>query len=658
MKKNIFKMFIALIAATTFSSYTVHAQTYGAGNLGGAGCVATSILGNCSDTYVGSAAGATNTGWYNTFYGDSAGYNNTSARDDIAIGLQALYTQSYATAIGTFNAYNIAIGDKALYTNNPTSSTNGWRNTAIGHLSLYSNTTASNNTALGFSAGYNNTTGGNNNFIGWNCGYTNTTGTANSFLGTTAGYSNSTGSYNTFFGNASGYNNTASDNTFTGYAAGYSNTTGTANAYFGYQAGGYNSTGGYNTVMGYQAGLGVSGTSTYTDNTFIGQISGTSCTTGSYNVFLGEGTGNSVTTASNNTFIGDYAGSAATTGGNNIAIGASASGVTTGQHNVIIGEGSGGNVTTNSDNTCLGDESNVGATTYSNSTAVGYKATTNASNQVFLGNSSVTTLYCFGANASVGVAGTPLVVDATTGQIGFGTSSKRYKKDIVPLEINTSLLYNLRPVSFTYLKDNSRSFGLIAEEVDKVIPELVFYRKAKDVIQGSTSEEMVPEGVRYESLPTLLLAELQKQHAQLEEQKQVITDLKVKSTKVDSLESQLKQIQSLVNESISTGKLSGVQDETGTTLQVQLANNVVLYQNEPNPFGESTVIRYYIPDNLSGDAFIVFYDAFGKEIKKTEITSKGKGQINTDTQNLTSGIYSYSLVIDGVVKDTKKMVKE
>ena len=168
---------------------------------------------------------------------------------------------------------------------------------------------------------------------------------------------------------------------------------------------------------------------------------------------------------------------------------------------------------------------------------------------------------------------------------------------------------------------------------------------------------MIPEAVHYENLPVLLLAELQKQHSQLEEQKQVIIDLKAKAGKVDSIENQLTQIKSLIN--AGTGKNNGgVQSETATTLQVQLANNVVLYQNEPNPFGESTVIRYYIPDNLSSNAYIVFYDFYGKEIKKIELKDKGYGKITADTKNLTGGIYSYSIVIEGVVKDTKKMVKE
>jgi hypothetical protein len=101
------------------------------------------------------------------------------------------------------------------------------------------------------------------------------------------------------------------------------------------------------------------------------------------------------------------------------------------------------------------------------------------------------------------------------------------------------------------------------------------------------------------------------------------------------------------------------QGTSGTILQVVLDNNSqpILYQNEPNPFGESTVIRYFIPTDNTGKVYIIFYDMYGKELTKAEITSKGFGNINANSENLASGIYSYSLVVNDNVIATKKMVK-
>ncbi|MEK6615392.1 MAG: T9SS type A sorting domain-containing protein, partial [Bacteroidota bacterium] len=91
---------------------------------------------------------------------------------------------------------------------------------------------------------------------------------------------------------------------------------------------------------------------------------------------------------------------------------------------------------------------------------------------------------------------------------------------------------------------------------------------------------------------------------------------------------------------------------------VELASNAaILYQNYPNPFGDGTVIRYFVPDKTS-HASIVFYDEYGNEIKNAELPNKGQtAELNLSTFNLAAGIYSYSLVVNDRVIDTKKMLK-
>ncbi len=89
---------------------------------------------------------------------------------------------------------------------------------------------------------------------------------------------------------------------------------------------------------------------------------------------------------------------------------------------------------------------------------------------------------------------------------------------------------------------------------------------------------------------------------------------------------------------------------------IELANNAVLYQNAPNPFGEGTTIKYFIPDNM--DAQIVFYDNYGNQIKIYKVAENGMGQLNVSATNLAAGVYSYSLIVNGKVVDTKKMLKE
>jgi len=101
------------------------------------------------------------------------------------------------------------------------------------------------------------------------------------------------------------------------------------------------------------------------------------------------------------------------------------------------------------------------------------------------------------------------------------------------------------------------------------------------------------------------------------------------------------------------------QGQSESVLQIELANknNIVLYQNEPNPFNGSTVIRYFIPENITNGAYVVFYDMYGKEVNKLEIKDKGFGKIEANTENLASGIYSYSIIVNDKTIDTKKMLK-
>ena len=92
-------------------------------------------------------------------------------------------------------------------------------------------------------------------------------------------------------------------------------------------------------------------------------------------------------------------------------------------------------------------------------------------------------------------------------------------------------------------------------------------------------------------------------------------------------------------------------------VQLSNANVVVLNQNQPNPFAEQTVITYNIPSTANA-AQILFYDVNGKQINSVTITTFGQGQLNVYANDLTSGMYSYTLIVDGQIIDTKKMVKQ
>jgi len=313
-------------------------------------------------------------------------------------------------------------------------------NTAIGYSTLKSNTTGYQNTAAGSSALSSNTVGANNTAIGFNSLYSNTTGYNNTANGSVALYYNTTGVYNMAIGMGALYSNTS----------GYQNTAvGAATLQF-------NTHGVDNSATGTNA---LQSNTTGNSNTANGYAALRSNTTGSYNIALGYNAGLNLTTGSNNIAVGNSAGYNLTTGSNNIDIG------------------------------------NDGVAAEANTIRIG---TLGTQTKTFLAGVR-------GVTATGGAA----VYVTSTGQLGTVTSSRRYKEDIEPMGDVSDRLMSLQPVTFRYKEADQGGnkpiqYGLIAEDVDTVMPELVV-RNA----DGS------PETVSYHVLPSLLLNEYQKQHQKL-----------------------------------------------------------------------------------------------------------------------------------------------
>jgi hypothetical protein len=126
-----------------------------------------------------------------------------------------------------------------------------------------------------------------------------------------------------------------------------------------------------------------------------------------------------------------------------------------------------------------------------------------------------------------GISGVPVsgsvVLISNTGQLGIQASSSRYKRDIQPMGGHSRGLFQLRPVIFRYKHDAQaeRQYGLIAEEVAKVYPELV--------TRDATGEI---ESVRYHELTPMLLNELQHHQRQLAAQAQELATLKAQNARL------------------------------------------------------------------------------------------------------------------------------
>ena len=500
-----------------------------------------------ANTFIGNSAGTGNlTGAQNTFVGTSSGNNFTNGMGNVFMGVQA-------GANFLNGSYNIFIGNAAGYGYQfPVGTTGGQNNLAVGTGAGFRLTTGENNIFLGNQSGLTNSTGFDNTFLGFQSGYTNSSGNSNVFIGKGAGYSNTTGYQNVFIGEASGSNNiTGTQNTFIGLESGSGNTTGSANVFVGWNAGllntegannaffglgaGYNNTTAYyNTFMGFSSGL---ANKTGTSNTYLGSNAGRSNMAGSYNVVIGESSAYSASSGSGNTIIGSEAGYNLTSGNSNIFLGNSAGYNETSVSNRLYIENSaagysGSLIYGEFDNDYLRFNAAVdvyGRLHFPAGGAVLWVANTEALwfNGTYYSWGFGGTYNYFAKPVIIGNAGNPgsymLYVAGSAWTTGtWGSSDIRWKKNISGLGDELSRIVNLNPVKYEWRKDefpeikfdSGDQIGLIAQEVEKVFPELV-----KTDANGF-------KAVAYDKLSVILVKGMKEQQQQIDELKQIILEMR------------------------------------------------------------------------------------------------------------------------------------
>ncbi len=365
----------------------------------------------------------------------------------------------------------------------------------------------------GYQAGYSNTTGLANTFYGLQAGYSNTNASYNTFYGADTAFSNTTGSQNSFYGALAGVNNTtASNNTFVGFEAGQANTTGTPNVFVGWKAGLNNTTASENVFVGTASGS----SNISCCNAFVGDEAGLNNTTGTYNAFFGRDAGLDNIDGSYDTFLGHWAGVGNTHGIVNTFVGNLAGySNTTGSYDLFLGAYAGYNNTTGNYNIYVSNQG-IGA----------------ESNTIRIGDTNQNAAFIAGIYG-VNNGGAPVYINSN-GQLGTSSSSRRFKENILDMGDSSSKLFQLRPVTFFYkpqYDDGShlQQYGLIAEEVAKVYPEMV-----------ASDKDGQPYTVRYQLLAPMLLNELQKEHTVVEAQQDVI---KAQQQQIQSLQEQNEDVQ-------------------------------------------------------------------------------------------------------------------
>ncbi len=384
--------------------------------------------------------------------------------------------------------------------------TSGGFNTAIGFVSGRSTTTGSFNTAIGAGTLLANTAD-QNTATGAGTLLSNTVGLQNTANGAFALFSNTTGGDNTAVGVSALFSTNADGNTATGYGALYNNTTGVQNTAFGLNALASNTTAGSN----------------------------------------GSGA---------NTGVGAFALFVNATGGANTAIGYAALGSSTGGNNIALGDIAGFDLTTGNDNIDIG---NRGAAAEDSTIRIGTLGTQTAA-------------YIAGISGQTASGGVAVYVNAD-GKLGTATSSARFKDEIKPMDKASEAILAFKPVTFRYKKEiDSKGipqFGLVAEEVEKVNPDLV----ARD-------RDGKPYTVRYEAVNAMLLNEFLKEHRaflkeqrKIEAQEKTIAELKSGMTALAAtVKEQASQIQKVSAQLAAASPSRGGLEVSKTAPQIVLNN--------------------------------------------------------------------------------------
>ncbi len=392
---------------------------------------------------------------------------------------------SYNTAMGSVadqgggGEANTAVGNSALQRGGGPIG----NNTAVGAFSMFLNGAGDGNSAFGYAALLSN-----------DSGFYNTAAGLQSMVGNASGYWNAAFGVNSLGNNNSGYSNTGA-----GVMALCGNTTGFENT----AAGAFALSGGTFTLP---RTLNPCPNATGDDNSAMGAYALNGNVSGSFNTANGASALRANTTGAGNTAVGVGALQSTTIGGNNTALGAYAgSNITSGWRNIDI------------DN--FGEKGDAGIIRVGTS-----------------GKQFAT--YIAGING-VHLTGSAVYI-SSSGQLGVLASSERYKTAIEPMAQRTEKLTQLRPVTFRLKTDpkGELQYGLIAEEVAKVYPELVIRDEKGQV-----------EGVRYEELAPMLLNEVQKQNVRLAE----LDDLK---SEVADLKRANEQLQAIVGRRVKDERLA------------------------------------------------------------------------------------------------------
>ncbi|MBL4652865.1 MAG: tail fiber domain-containing protein [Flavobacteriales bacterium] len=260
-------------------------------------------------------------------------------------------------------------------------------------------------------------------------------------------------------------------------------------------------------------------------------------------------------------------------------------------------------------------------------------------------------------------------VYSTTGN--YLGSDSLIKTNVQNLKNSLDVISSLRSKTFEYktstypqmnLPTGIRA-GLIAQEVEQILPNLVSSATHPAQFDSSGNQiaaEVLFKTLNYDGLIPYLICAIQEQQAEID-------SLKAVNQSIDSLFAQMQQVKECINNlppgmgcspilrQANNGELN---EERREAIEITLSDprTIVLDQNTPNPFREQTTISWFVPENV-GEAKIILINNNGTVIKEVNVEERGYGSMKVYAYDLSAGIYNYSLLVDGELIETKKMMR-
>lgn len=220
-------------------------------------------------------------------------------------------------------------------------------------------------------------------------------------------------------------------------------------------------------------------------------------------------------------------------------------------------------------------------------------------------------------------------------------SDSTLKTDILPIKSTMPILKQINAYSYYYksddIKTRQREYGVLAQEIEEILPELVVTTKGT-------------KHISYHGFIPFLIEAVKEQQNEIEMLQKIISAQEVDIVELREIRKEFKELQEMVSKCCENSLQISTLPE-----MPQVQGKAILFQNTPNPFTTNTEIVCNLPETTK-HAMLYIYNLQGVELKSYPITQTGLNTITVNGSELPAGMYLYTLVVNNEIIDTKRMI--